>query len=144
MTCSIDSLAARYAAVASNQTHRVEVIANAEEMAKTLLTEYRKTTNTIPDKIIYLRDGVAEGQFAEVLRVELAAIRQAARAIAGAAKTVKITVIIVKKRHHTRLFPATQQEGDRNGNVHPGTVVDTGVTHPIEFDFCILRPRISY
>ena len=144
MTGSIDALAARYAAVASNQTHRVEVIANAEEMAKTLLAEYKKATNTIPDKIIYLRDGVAEGQFAEVLRVELAAIRQAARIIVGATRTVKITVIIVKKRHHTRLFPATQHEGDRNGNVHPGTVVDTGITHPIEFDFCITRPRISY
>ena len=144
MTGSIDTLAARYAAVASNQTHRVEVIADAEEMAKTLLAEYRKATNTIPDKIIYLRDGVAEGQFAEVLRVELAAIRQAAKAIAGPTKVVKITVIIVKKRHHTRLFPAVQQEGDRNGNVHPGTVVDTGITHPIEFDFCILRPGISY
>ena len=142
MTGSIDTLAARYAAVASNQTHRVEVIADAEDMAKTLLDEYRKATNTIPDKIIYLRDGVAEGQFAEVLRVELSAIRQAARAIAGPAKAVKITAIVVKKRHHTRLFAATQQEGDRNGNVHPGTVVDTGITHPIEFDFCMLRPRI--
>jgi hypothetical protein len=137
MTGSLDTLAARYAAVASNQTHRVEVIADTEEMAKKLLAEYRKATNTIPDKIIYLRDGVAEGQFAEVLRVELAAIRRAASAIAGPTKAVKITVIIVKKRHHTRLFPAAQQEGDRNGNVHPGTIVDTGITHPIEFDFCI-------
>lgn len=136
MTGSIDPLAARYAAVASNQTHRVEIITEAESMAKSLLTEYRKATNTIPERIVYLRDGVAEGQFAEVLRIELSGIRQAARAVAG--KPVKITVIIVKKRHHTRLFPGSQQEGDRNGNVLAGTIVDNGITHPVEFDFCIL------
>jgi eukaryotic translation initiation factor 2C len=136
MTGSIDRFAARYAAVASNQTHRVEVIADVEDMAKSLLAEYRKTTTVLPEKIIYLRDGVAEGQFAEILRVELPAIRQAAKAITGPNKVVKITVIIVKKRHHTRFFPASPQDGDRNGNVFPGIVVDTGVTHPIEFDFC--------
>lgn len=135
MTGSIDPFAARYAAVASNQTHRVEVIADAEDMAKTLLAEYRKATNTNPERIIYLRDGVSEGQFAEVLRSELPAIRKAAMTITG--KPVRISVIIVQKRHHTRLFPALSQDGDRNGNVLPGTIVDSGITHPIEFDFCI-------
>jgi eukaryotic translation initiation factor 2C len=104
-------------------------------MAKSLLAEYRKATNTLPERIIYLRDGVAEGQFAEVIRVELPAIRAAAKAIAPG-KTIKITLIIVQKRHHTRLFPASPAEGDRNGNVQPGTVVDTGIVHPVEFDFC--------
>jgi eukaryotic translation initiation factor 2C len=142
MTGSIDPLACRYAAVASNQTHRVEVITDTESMVKSLLGEYRKGTNTLPDRIIYLRDGVAEGQFAEVIRVELPAIRAAARVVAPG-KTVKITVIIVKKRHHTRIFPASPQDGDRNGNVHPGTVVDTGVVHPVEFDFCNF-PRLWF
>jgi len=135
MTGSIDPLACRYAAVASNQTHRVEVITDTETMAKSLLAEYRKGTNTLPERIIYLRDGVAEGQFAEVIRVELPAIRAAAKVIAPG-KTVKITLIIVQKRHHTRLFPASPGDGDRNGNVQPGTVVDTGIVHPVEFDFC--------
>lgn len=137
MTGSIDPFAARYAAVASNQTHRVEVIADTEDMAKSLLAEYRKATKILPERIIYLRDGVAEGQFAEILQVELPAIRQAAKAITGPTKFVKITVIIVKKRHHTRFFPASSQDGDRNGNTLPGTVIDTGITHPTEFDFCI-------
>ena len=136
MTGSIDPFASRYAATACNQTYHVEVIADAEEMAKSLLAEYRKETKSIPQKIIYLRDGAAEGQFAEVLRVELPAIRQAAREIVGPGKRINITVIIVKKRHHTRLFPISAVDGDKNGNVDAGTIVDTGITRPVEFDFC--------
>ena len=106
-------------------------------MAKTLLIEYRRATNTMPQRIIYLRDGVAEGQFAEVIRVELAAIRAAAKEVTGAGKAVTITVIIVRKRHHTRLFPGRDNEADRSGNIFPGIVVDSGITHPVEFDFCM-------
>jgi eukaryotic translation initiation factor 2C len=138
MTGSLDQFASRYAAVARNQTHRVEVISDVEGMAKTLLTEFQKATKTLPQRIIYLRDGVSEGQFAEIIKVELPAIRKAASAITGPGKRVNISVIIVKKRHHTRLFPA-QGNGDKNGNVLPGTVVDSGITHPIEFDFCYPR-----
>lgn len=134
MSASLDPLACRYAAAAMNQTHRQEAIADAESMTKTLLAEYRRFSNTVPQRIIYLRDGVSEGQYAEILRVELPAIRNAAKAITGAGPAVKISVIIVKKRHHTRLFSANPR--DRAGNVYPGTVVDTGIVHPIEFDFC--------
>jgi eukaryotic translation initiation factor 2C len=136
MTGSIDHLASRYAAVAANQTHRTETIADVETMATSLLSEYRKATTTIPQRIIYLRDGVAEGQYAAIIQSELTAIRKAASKVTGG-KPVKVTVIIVRKRHHTRIFPVTNHDGDRNGNVVPGTVVDSGITHPIEFDFCL-------
>lgn len=46
-----------------------------------------------------------------------------------------ITFCVVKKRHHARLFPIHQQDGDRSGNCHAGTVVDSVITHPTEFDF---------
>jgi eukaryotic translation initiation factor 2C len=47
----------------------------------------------------------------------------------------KITVIVVGKRHHVRFFPQNEREGDRSGNCIAGTVVDTDVAHPVEFDF---------
>ena len=136
MTGSIDPLACRYAAVARNQRHRTETIADVEGMATVLISEFRRQTNVIPKRVIYLRDGVAEGQYADIVRVELEGIRNAAQKVSQG-RTVAITVIIVRKRHHTRLFPATQKEGDKNGNVLPGTVVDQGITHSIEFDFCV-------
>ena len=138
MTGSLDALACRYAAVARNQTHRQETIADAEAMVDTLLKEYHKACKITPQRIFYMRDGVSEGQFAQILEVELPAIRRAAAAFTKGVKPVTISVIIAKKRHHTRFFPDPPTSGDNKGNVFPGTVVDTGVVHPIEFDFCIL------
>jgi hypothetical protein len=48
----------------------------------------------------------------------------------------KLTFIIVKKRHHARLFPMSPNEADKSGNCVAGTVVDSVITHPTEFDFC--------
>jgi eukaryotic translation initiation factor 2C len=138
MTGSLDVLGTRYAAVANNQRQRQEVIDKAQEMALDLLQQYKTATKMVPQRIIYIRDGVSEGQYAEILNVELAAIREAAKAVTGPHKLAKITVIIAKKRHHTRFFP-TVDVNSNNGNVSPGTVVDTGITHPVEFDFCTSR-----
>ena len=47
----------------------------------------------------------------------------------------KITILVVGKRHHVRFFPMNQNEADKSGNCPAGTVVDTDVTNPAEFDF---------
>jgi eukaryotic translation initiation factor 2C len=50
-----------------------------------------------------------------------------------------ITVIIVGKRHRVRFFPCSKREGDqRSGNCLTGTVVDSDVVDPVEFDFYLL------
>ena len=33
---------------------------------------------------------------------------------------IPITYMVISKGHHTRLFPASPRDGDRNGNVFPG------------------------
>ena len=136
MTGSLDLLGIRYAAVDANQAHRVELIQDAQQMASELLKQFKLSTTKDPKQIIYLRDGVSEGQFSHVLQQELAAIRKAADAFTKV--PVKIAVIIAKKRHHTRFFP-TGPTTPRKENVQPGTVVETGVTHPSEFDFCTIH-----
>lgn len=47
----------------------------------------------------------------------------------------KLTVVVVGKRHHVRFFPASPQNADKSGNCRAGTVVDTDISHPVEFDF---------
>lgn len=49
----------------------------------------------------------------------------------------KITFVVVQKRHHARFFPVDPRDADRTGNCQPGTVVDTDIVHPFEFDFCM-------
>ncbi|KAH9660321.1 protein argonaute 5 [Citrus sinensis] len=82
-------------------------------------------------------DGVGERQFSQVLLHEMNAIRQACASLEeGYAPPV--TFVVVQKRCRTRLFPAEHNRcdlTDRSGNILPGTVVDTEICHPTEFDF---------
>ncbi|RUS34172.1 Piwi domain-containing protein [Jimgerdemannia flammicorona] len=55
-----------------------------------------------------------------------------------------ITFVIVQKRHHARFFPMRKQDADRTGNCLPGTVVETTITHPFEFDFCEPLPICTF
>lgn len=79
---------------------------------------------------MFYRDGVSEGQFENVLLEELAAIQRACKGISPSCEP-GITYIVVQKRHNIRLIPTDP----RQRNVEPGTVVDTDITHPREFDF---------
>jgi Piwi domain len=56
-------------------------------------------------------------------------------ACAGLKIKPTITLVVVGKRHHVRLFPCRDNEGDRSGNCFAGTVVDSDVVNPVEFDF---------
>jgi len=113
----------------------VDDIAIVRSMVTELVTLYKKNTDTYPTRVMYLRDGVAEGQFSKVKEFEVAAIKEAVQSLSG--NVPAVTAIVVRKRNHTRLFPR-DREGDRGsrGNVHPGTVVDQDITHPRDFDFC--------
>ncbi|KAJ6324848.1 hypothetical protein OIU76_012026 [Salix suchowensis] len=84
------------------------------------------------------KDGVSETQFYKVLKEELQAIRDACSRFPG--YRPPITFAVVQKRHHTRLFPSetdpsSAQNQFSDENISPGTVVDTVITHPREFDF---------
>jgi eukaryotic translation initiation factor 2C len=48
---------------------------------------------------------------------------------------MQITFVIVQKRHHCRLFPTKPEDADRDGNLKPGTVVDSVICDPTGFDF---------
>lgn len=46
-----------------------------------------------------------------------------------------ISIIICTKRHHTRDYPVSLQDASTNGNTMAGTVFDSGITDPYNFDF---------
>ncbi|KAI9194708.1 hypothetical protein LWI28_008483 [Acer negundo] len=137
----------KYRGLVSAQTHRDEIIKDLYTstqdaqrgvvhggMIRDLLRAFRMSTGHKPHKIIFYRDGVSEGQFNQVLLHEVEAIRQACSSLEPN-YVPPITFIVVQKRHHTRLFPSDRSMTDRSGNIQPGTVVDTKICHPTEFDF---------
>ncbi|CAL5413448.1 unnamed protein product [Camellia sinensis] len=106
-------------------------------MIRELLIAFKTSTGQKPHRIIFYRDGVSEGQFNQVLVHEMDAIRKACVSLEEH-YLPRVTFVVVQKRHHTRLFPADHNDRrstDRSGNILPGTVVDTHICHPNEFDF---------
>ncbi|WJX44066.1 argonaute 5 [Trifolium repens] len=137
----------KYRGVFSAQSHREEIIQDLYKtvehpqkgilhtgMIRELIISFYKSTGRKPERIIFYRDGVSEGQFNQVLLYEMDAIRKACVSIENG-YLPPVTFVVVQKRHHTRLFPVKKEETDRSGNIMPGTVVDTSICHPREFDF---------
>lgn len=135
MTMSIDRDATRYAALVETNGYRIEMLtpSNVRMLFGQLSAYWRQGhNNALPAHIIYFRDGVGEGQFAQVLDQEIAEIKDFFKDKIAPNKMPRFTVVIATKRHHIRFFPA---RGDRNNNPLPGTLVEKEVTHPFMWDF---------
>ncbi|KZP01220.1 Piwi-domain-containing protein, partial [Calocera viscosa TUFC12733] len=137
LATSVDEHATVYVTTVRVQERRVEIIADLQEMwAVSQFQKYQsaihKRNNIAPQRIIFYRDGVSEGQFAEVCATEVQAIRDAF--ITMKLPQPKITFMVVGKKHHVRFFPE-RQNADKTGNAPAGLVVDTDVAHPHEWDF---------
>lgn len=140
----------KYAGLVCAQAHRQELIQDLFKtwhdpqkgtltggMIRELLISFRKATGQKPMRIIFYRDGVSEGQFYQVLLYELDAIRKACASLEPNYQP-PVTFVVVQKRHHTRLYVNNHKDrnsSDKSGNILPGTVVDSKICHPTEFDF---------
>ncbi|XP_024987369.1 protein argonaute 2-like [Cynara cardunculus var. scolymus] len=122
--------ATRYAARVSPQSHRKEEIVDFGKMCLDLVNTYARQNGVKPNKIVVFRDGVSDGQFDMVLNKEMVDMK---KAIYDEHYRPCVTFVVAQKRHTTRLF--LSPDGRESGNVPPGTVVDTTIIHPSEFDF---------
>ncbi|KAL1205751.1 Protein argonaute 6 [Cardamine amara subsp. amara] len=134
-------LISRYRAAVRTQSPKVEMIdslfqpiENVEKgdngIMNELFVEFYKTSRSRkPKQIIIFRDGVSESQFNQVLNIEVDQIIKAYQHL-GESDVPKFTVIVAQKNHHTKLFQAKGHE-----NVPAGTVVDTKIVHPTNYDF---------
>ncbi|GAA6042866.1 hypothetical protein JCM8097_007198 [Rhodosporidiobolus ruineniae] len=138
VVASIDGGASKYAAQIREQEVRKEFITDLAAMTEHHIRTWMKNSNgSKPDTVVMFRDGVSEGQYAPVVQEEVTSIKAAFRAI-DAKWNPKLTYVICAKRHNVRLFaanPNNQGDVDRTGNLPPGTVVDSTITHPFAFDF---------
>jgi len=138
MTTSMDQKAVKYIAGVGTNGVRIEMITtqNINNIIGMNLKGWKALVGkgSLPQHIIYFRDGVSEGQYAQVLSQEVADMRALLKTM-DPKNSTKFTVVVATKRHHIRFFPDGKGQGDNNGNPFPGTIVDTGVTHPFEYDF---------
>ena len=145
VVASVDLQASSYTAIVraqvtkktkpSKKSETVEIIDNLDKIVKDFLLRYYRRTKCKPEKILFYRDGVSEGQFEQVYMYELRAIQKACMDLPGKYRP-GITLVIVQKRHHARFFCADAKDrSGKDGNIPAGTVVDRGVVHPYEFDF---------
>lgn len=75
VTASMDARASRYASAIRVQAHRTEIIADLANMIKELLKTFYQSSGQKPERILFYRDGVSEGQFKAVLDNEVQAIK---------------------------------------------------------------------
>lgn len=124
------------------QGPKVEIIEDFKEIIKGHLRFFKEKNHAFPERILYYRDGVSEGQFDQVMAIEKNAMIAACREVEmGYEKKVKLTVVVVQKRHHTRFFPGKNPCGKddrKNNNVPAGTIVDQVITRPNENHFYLV------
>ncbi|KAG0264297.1 eukaryotic translation initiation factor 2C, 2 [Actinomortierella ambigua] len=131
---SVDRFASRHGASIRVQDHRTERLYDLKEMMKERLKAFNGVAKAKPEQILFYRDGVSEGEFSEVMEIEVNAIRAACDELTKGYRP-KITFIIVQKRHHARFFPISNADTDKSGNCPSGMVIDTDIVHPTEYDF---------
>jgi eukaryotic translation initiation factor 2C len=99
---SMDAAATIYSGRYSvNKVPRNETIEQLDLMVIDLLKAFRAKNGRLPERILFYRDGVSEGQFRKVMEVEVDMLRKAFKGGYGD-KPPKLTFVIVQKRHHTR------------------------------------------
>lgn len=86
--------------------------------------------------IIFYRDGVGEGQLAQVHTHEVATIENGIKQRFPGLK-YGLTFIVVCKRINTRIF------ADNNRNPPPGTLVDDVITQPERYDFYLVSQNVN-
>ena len=110
----------------------VEYIRDMRSIMKSILTEFGNTNKRLPERIIYYRDGVSEGQFENTVMEELGGIQDACMELKDSYKP-RISVVVCTKRHKQR-FVVKGNKGWID-NMVPGTVVDSGVVSPNYMNF---------
>lgn len=124
VTASHDPKAFQYNICWRLQNPTVEIISDLESITEEHLRFFNAKTRCKPEAIIFFRDGVSEGQFEQVRRAEIMAIRSACKKLQREDYEPKITFLVVQKRHHTRLFPMNPRDSeDRNLNVPAGKFI---------------------
>ena len=129
MCATLDDTFGRYINDFAVQDRGKEIVNELGPFVKKAVLKYFARNKKYPKNILFLRDGVGDGQLDYVNAFEMVAVKEVVREICP---STLVTFVVVKKRIHTRLFA-------RGANPRPGTVVDDdAITHPGWYDFFLI------
>ncbi|XP_030561453.1 protein aubergine [Drosophila novamexicana] len=103
------------------------------------LKAYREHRGTLPERILFFRDGVGDGQLYQVVNTEVKFLKDQLDKIyksAGRDEGCRMAFIVVAKRINTRYFVNMR-------NPEPGTVVDDIITLPERYDFFLVSQAVK-
>nr|XP_017099031.2 LOW QUALITY PROTEIN: protein aubergine [Drosophila bipectinata] len=102
------------------------------------LKAYREHHGSLPERILFFRDGVGDGQLYQVVNTEVKFLKAKLDEIyksAGKEDGCRMAFIVVAKRINTRYFMNKR-------NPVPGTVVDDVITLPERYDFFLVSQAV--
>lgn len=139
LVCSLNKACTRYISQVCFQASKQELIDGLMVNFTGALKKYHALNGALPERIIVYRDGVGDGQLAEVAELEIPQLLACFKKM-GEDYNPKVAVVVVKKRINTRFF---HQTGPKNfNNPPPGTVIDTEVTRPEWYDFFLVSQAV--
>jgi aubergine-like protein len=137
-TASMNSHMAAYYSRVVIQNPGQEIVEALGPCLESALQQFHKINKVYPKHIIFYRDGVGEGQVADVIDKE---VKGCLKCLKTLGIDAKLCFLVVLKRIHTRLFAHI---GDSLlANPPPGTVVDTDITGPDALEFFLVSQSVN-
>ncbi|XP_029847819.1 piwi-like protein 1 [Ixodes scapularis] len=127
-----------YSRVSFHQTHQELGSALKTHMALSMKQYQEENDGAVPERLLFFRDGVSDGQLLQVQEWEVGQIQSLLTEMFPG-REPQLAFIVVTKRIAARFF------GTGRGafqNPLPGTVIDTNVTRPERYDFYLVSQSV--
>ena len=137
VVATINPLLSRYVSYTTFHNNNEECIDKIAICVQKALKEYEKVNGCFPERVVVYRDGVGDGQIAQVKDMEVVKIKEAFKFYKI---DPKFTYVIVSKRINQRFYKV-----EPNGNaVNPpsGSIFDDVVTLPERYDFYLVSQSV--
>jgi len=112
-----------YTCLREHELEREEKLVHLEDVTVELLQAYYQANGSLPQRLVFYRDGIAHSAFGSMGKAEVLNIRRALATI-DPSYNPALLFVVVQKRNLARLFLEKHQDGVSSyANVSPGTVV---------------------
>ncbi|XP_026465742.1 piwi-like protein Siwi [Ctenocephalides felis] len=135
MVASLDQNLTKYFSAISVQQPGQELADDLVVNVTKALHKFASVNGAFPQRIIFYRDGVGDGQLQYVYNQEVKQMKFMLRDMYKGTPP-KMAYVIVSKRLNTRIFTADAK------NPEPGTVVDDVITLPERYDFYLVSQTV--